>query len=95
MIGKWLPHSGEAHQTDPPMTEKIQKEATTLPPCLDDTIRENLKSLGGEDDPEFFSTVMDQFLSDLPRHLTNIQQAIDHQDAEALMKASHTCKGSS
>ena len=95
MIRKWVPHTEENHETVYPTTAETEQTSTILPPCLDDTILKNLKNLGGEDDPEFFSTVIDQFLSDLPRHQGNIQQAIDHQDANALIKAAHTCKGSS
>lgn len=38
---------------------------------------------------------MDQFLSDLPRHLEGIKQAVERQDSEALVKTAHACKGSS
>jgi HPt (histidine-containing phosphotransfer) domain-containing protein len=49
----------------------------------------------GEDNPEFFLNVIDQFLSDLPRHLEGIKQAVERQDSEALVKTAHACKGSS
>ena len=92
---KWLPHHEEEPTAVPVLTKESPTDATPLPPCLDDSIVANLKSLGGEDDPEFFSTVVQQFLEDLPRHLENIQKAIHSQNAEALVKAAHTCKGSS
>jgi len=95
MISKWLPHPGVDNETDHPITEISRKDSSTLPPCLDDTILENLKNLGGEDDPEFFITVINQFLSDLPRHLEGIKQAIEQQGAENLVKTAHACKGSS
>ncbi len=95
MISKWLPHPGEDNETDHPITEKARKDFATLPPCLDATILENLKKLAGEDDPDFFLTVIDQFLSDLPRYFEGLQQAIDRQDPEALIKTAHACKGSS
>jgi len=53
------------------------------------------KCKSGEDDPEFFITVIDEFLSDLPRHLESIKQAVERQDSEALVKTVHACKGSS
>jgi len=53
------------------------------------------KCKSGEDDPEFFITVIDQFLSDLPRHHEGIKQAVQRQDSEALVKTAHACKGSS
>jgi signal transduction histidine kinase/DNA-binding response OmpR family regulator/HPt (histidine-containing phosphotransfer) domain-containing protein len=95
MISKWLPHREASNLVDQPITEKTRKDSTTLPPCLDDTILGNLKTLGGEDDPEFVITVIDQFLLDLPRHLEGIKQAVERRDSEALVKTAHACKGSS
>jgi len=95
MISKWLPHREAGNLVDQPITEKTRKDSTTLPPCLDDTILGNLKTLGGEDDPEFVITVIDQFLLDLPRHHEGIKQAVERQDSEALVKTAHACKGSS
>jgi two-component system sensor histidine kinase/response regulator len=94
-ITKWLPDRTESGVADHPVTEKSRKPSTSLPPCLDETILQNLKALGGDEDPEFFISVVDQFLIDLPRHLEGIKQAIHQQDAEALVKVAHTCKGSS
>ena len=95
MISKWLPHREASNLVDQPSTKKTRKDSTTLHPCLDDTILGNLKTLGGEDDPEFVITVIDQFLLDLPRHLEGIKQAVERQDSEALVKTAHACKGSS
>ncbi|MDH5562278.1 MAG: PAS domain S-box protein [Nitrospirota bacterium] len=95
MISKWLPHQIPSKEADPPMPATTREDSTPRPPCLDETILNNLKALGGDDDPEFFLTVIDQFLSDLPRHLEDIKQSIERQDAEALIKAAHACKGSS
>jgi CheY-like chemotaxis protein len=95
MIAKWVLHRTANKLTNPSVTENNRKDSADLPPCLDDTVLQNLKDLGGDEDPEFFITVLDQFLTDLPRHLESIKQAVDHQDPEALVKAAHTCKGSS
>ncbi len=94
-INKWLPLHEASNLVDQSITKKTRKDPTTLPPSLDDTILENLKTLGGEDNPEFFFAVIDQFLSDLPRHLEGIKQAVERQDSEALVKTAHACKGSS
>ena len=55
---------------------------------------EELRALGGADDPEFFRSVIEQFLEDVPRHVDSIFQAINNHDAEALLKAAHGFKGS-
>lgn len=95
MISKWLSRPGGNNSLDQRISEKIGKGTTTLPPCLDVTILENLKALGGNDDHEFLLTVIDQFLLDLPRHLQGIKNAIEHHDAETLVRTAHACKGSS
>jgi HPt (histidine-containing phosphotransfer) domain-containing protein len=46
------------------------------------------------DVPDFFMTLVDQFLTDLPRHLETIHLALNQQDPGALLRAAHTCKGS-
>ena len=53
------------------------------------------KCKSGEDDHEFSLNVIDQFHSDLPRHLEGIKQAVERQESEALVKMSHASKVSS
>ena len=95
MITKWVSQPGENNPMDKLLGTKPQENSSQLPPSLDKNVLHDLKALGGEEDPEFFTTLVDQFLEDLPRHLENIQLAVKHQDAAALIKAAHTCKGSS
>ncbi len=94
MTHTWLPQPIENNSEDQHMAEHTRKNPTTVAPSLDETILNDLKALGGDDDHEFFLTLVDQFLEDLPRHLEGIQEALEHQDCEALVKAAHTCKGS-
>jgi CheY-like chemotaxis protein len=95
MSTKWLPHRPTREGESIVVPEKNSNGLPSSPASLDDVIIQDLKSLGGEDDPEFFLTVVDQFLSDLPRHLEGIKQAVERHDSEALVKAAHACKGSS
>ena len=95
MLHKWLPQPKENKTEDQHMSENTRKDPTPLASSLDETILNDLKALGGDEDPEFFPTLVDQFLEDLPRHLEGLQQALEHQDCDALVKAAHTCKGSS
>ncbi len=95
MMTRWLPHLADNERIKQ-STEKTNTHApTTRPQSLDKNIIQNLKDLGGAEDPEFFLTVIDQFLEDLPRHCEGIKQAIEQQDGMALTKSAHTCKGSS
>jgi len=93
MMTKWVAQPAQLIEEDQPLPT-MHQTPDTLQPCLDASSLENLKSLGGEDDPEFFRSVVDQFLSDLPRYELGIQQAVEAQHADNLVKAAHTCKGS-
>ena len=95
MLSKWLPQQEASIEMEQPKKKTEPNDSSTLPPCLDSAILESLKTLGGEEDPEFFMMVIDQFLSDLPRHREGIEQAVANHDSEALVKTAHACKGSS
>ncbi len=67
-------------------------QESQLPP-LDSTTFDGLRELGG-DDPSFLLEVIQQFLQDGPGHVAAIQQAVVDANADALMKAAHSFKGS-
>lgn len=101
VLGKWILPIQEATEQTTPDQESVSRPshssnqaATASLHSIDPTTFQNLRDLGGEDDPEFLRSIIDQFLSDLPNHALAIQQAIDQQDPNALMKAAHACKGS-
>ena len=77
----------------PNSSSLTELEADELP-SLDAQMLNELRALGGEDDPDFLESVIQQFLEDIPRHLNGIRQAINNHDAEELMKAAHGFKGS-
>ncbi len=77
-----------------PGNSSLPMPQLTQEPTLDSSILQELRVLGGADDPDFLIEIIDQFLFDLPRHLDAIQQALEQEDTEALIKAAHTCKGS-
>ena len=62
-------------------------------PSLNPETLNELRALGGEDDPDFLLSLINQFLEDIPRHVTAIQAALDQEDPEALQRAAHACKG--
>ena len=72
-----------------------EKTASAPQAPIDEQTLEELRTLAGEDDPDFLESLIDQFLDDLPRHLENILRSIQQQDSSSLTKAAHTCKGSS
>ncbi len=105
MIQRWIPVSIQASATGTPapppkailpqpptMIEASQTKP--LLPVLNFRVIQELQNLGGDDVPDFFMTLVDQFLADLPRHLETIHLALNQQDPGALLRAAHTCKGS-
>jgi len=95
-IMKWIPQQVQEAQTNQqtvPNTSQGPPPVSGDPAPIDQAVLEELRDLGGEDDPEFLPTVINQFLEDAPRHLETIQQAKDQHDAQALHHAAHALKG--
>lgn len=97
-ILKWIPQkvqkpqdSHQASHNTPQQPPPIS--ADSLP--IDQAVLEELRELGGADDPDFLASLIQQFLQDVPQHLESIQQAQEQQDAQALHRAAHALKGSS
>ncbi|GJL54812.1 MAG: hypothetical protein NPIRA02_19440 [Nitrospirales bacterium] len=62
-------------------------------PPLDLRVLDDLRTLGGEEDPDFFISVIEQFLQDIPRHMDGMHQAVQCQAPDRLMSAAHAFKG--
>lgn len=88
--------STETPKPEPPATALTSDTPVAIQdtPSLDQQTLQDLRELGGEDDPEFLNSIIEQFLIDLPTHAAAIQDAMTRQDAQALMKAAHALKGS-
>ncbi len=61
---------------------------------LDDDVIEELKMVAG-DAPELLDEIIDSYLFQLPEFLEGIEQGVKNKDAEQLMHAAHSLKGSS
>ena len=105
ILEKWIPQDS---WTDPNQktTEVTHPEPlSTLPETassgqshpspLDPTVLTDLRQLGGENDPSFFSSLVEQFLQDSATHLAALQEAIEAANADSLQKVAHAFKGSS
>ena len=81
------------------MTHSSADDASKTPvspeqePALDQVVFNDLRELGGEDDPTFLPAIIQQFLADAPGHLAGIGEALQSGNAEAVMKAAHAFKG--
>ena len=69
--------------------------ATHAPPQhLDAATVKDLRELGGDEDPTFFHSVIDQFCHDSAIHLNEIHLAIREHKCTSLNKIAHAFKGS-
>ena len=104
MIQRWIPVSIPGSTPEIPLPSapivipqpthknRVTEEKSSFP-TLDSRVLQELRNLEGDDDPGFFLNLIDQFLTDLPRHVHALQSALKQQDADAFMKAAHGCKG--
>ncbi|MEC4675032.1 MAG: response regulator, partial [Nitrospirota bacterium] len=103
VVSRWLPSSTSEDpnisqgQSSMEQRDHVDHddEESSLEGCLDAQVLEDLQSLGGEDQPDFLSTVIQQFLNDQMQHRSNIEEAIAQGAWLELRKAAHSLKGSS
>jgi HPt (histidine-containing phosphotransfer) domain-containing protein len=62
---------------------------------LDMRVIQDLRDLGGEDDPGLLLELVDMFLADSPARMTEIQTSLANGDVKTLERAAHTLKSSS
>jgi len=106
VVLQWIPeqfadeeqhdHVGLAGQSESENTDSSSSRECSLDElCLDDQVFHDLSLLGGEDQPDFLSLVIQQFLEDCIKYTEIITQAIHQEDPSSLRKAAHSLKGSS
>jgi len=63
--------------------------------AIDPHVLDELKALGGEDDPGLLLELIDLFLADAPRCLEEMDRGLATGDVKALERAAHKLKSSS
>ena len=97
VLSRWLP-AQTPEGSDSSVVEGTGKSGhsgNSEDDCLDRQVLEDLKSLGGEEQPDFLVTVIQQFLNDQIEHRARIEAAISKGSSSDLRKAAHSLKGSS
>ncbi|MEZ6015140.1 MAG: Hpt domain-containing protein [Planctomycetota bacterium] len=61
-------------------------------PILDPDTLEALRELGGEDDPELLTELIDLFVDDAGRRVQGIMASLSRGDVEAVARAAHALK---
>ena len=64
-------------------------------PTLDPAAIDSLRSLSPDSDGSFLRELIEIYLQDTPLRLADLDAALSKGDAQALMRAAHTIKGSS
>ncbi|MDR4484373.1 MAG: ammonium transporter [Nitrospirales bacterium] len=105
VLGKWLtPPSSTIHHEGgtgsyPPehreASPRSEMSAPHLSPPLDSATLLDLRRLGGDEDPTFFLSVIDQFCQDSVTHMDGINMAIQEHRSDSLSKMAHAFKGCS
>lgn len=64
-------------------------------PILNPDAIQALRELSPEGDSEFLRELIAIYLSDTPKQMTKLEEAITRQDGDSVVRAAHTIKGSS
>ncbi|HST21987.1 MAG TPA: ATP-binding protein [Blastocatellia bacterium] len=90
MLERWAGKKSVRSETG----ERAEPLATSEPASIDASVIESLRKLQTKDEPDFLSSLIDLFLTDVPAHLEIIQTAIAQTDARVLANKSHSLKSS-
>lgn len=74
-----------------PFPSKPEQRDSAL---IDMQVIENLKEIGGEDDPGLFIELIGIFLQDTPQRMDELRRGVDTHDLKLLERAAHTLKSS-
>ena len=62
---------------------------------LDAKVIEGLRELGGSDEPELLMEIIELYLDDAPRLLTEMLRSLDCENLDVMQRSAHTLKSSS
>jgi two-component system sensor histidine kinase/response regulator len=98
MLSRWLPRdpSQEKAPEKSPAPEKTSPlSSISGPPVVDPQALENIRALQWEGAPDLLTRVIQAYLSETPKFLENLQQAINQGDIKAVQRITHNLKSSS
>ena len=88
MVHKWTGEKRPAH------SEKRTMHDTPEDCVIDMDVVAALKELGGDDDPDLFTELVNLFLDDTPHRLQDLLQGLESSDPDAVRSAAHALKSS-
>jgi CheY-like chemotaxis protein len=90
MLARWIPGRSTPDEQKGPVSSDIQE---SVHECVDAAVLADLRQL--DVSCGLLSSVITQFLKDAPNCLTDLQDALQQGDAEALARVAHKLKGAS
>jgi two-component system sensor histidine kinase/response regulator len=98
MLDRWLPENPTPEKA-PPAGPRPEDSSTLSPvlvaPVMDPQALENIRALQREGAPDLLTRVVQAFLSETPRSLQDLQEALGQGDLRALQRTTHNLKSSS
>jgi two-component system sensor histidine kinase/response regulator len=98
MLSRWLPgdpSQEKAPEKSPALGKTSPLSPISVPPVMDPQALENIRALQQKGAPDLLTRVMQAYLSDTPKFLENLQQAINQGDIRAVQRMTHNLKSSS
>lgn len=78
-------------EAQPSLTNDVSRTTNDATP-LDPTVLADLSALGGDQNPQFLTSLFDHFLEETPSRLTALRAAAEQGDGPALERTAHTLK---
>jgi len=98
MLSRWLPREpaqAKAPEKSPTPEKTSPLSSISGPPVVDPQALENIRALQREGAPDLLTRVIQAYLSETPKFLQNLQQAINQGDIQVVQRMTHTLKSSS
>ncbi len=93
VLDRWLPRAGGAKPAQPAAT--ITQSLPKGGDIIDRQVLEQLRELQSKDDPDLLARVLKLYVSDSPREMAKIADAMTAGDAKVIERAAHTLKSTS
>lgn len=90
VLGKWVPEQ-TAQGAKTPLAEAPSADV----PVLDSELLETWRSLSNSSSEDFLAEIIEMFLSNTPKMISELREAFDQKDYQRLRALAHKMKGSS
>ncbi len=96
VLRRWIPRETASFLESQRSEGSLQGELyahSTSDSSVDSMVLETLRTIGGEDDPDFLGRLIDRFMRESPTRLAALWQAVESGDAKAVEQEAHKLGG--